>query len=63
MRIRAHNSGAKITATIQDTISAMLTTAKSEKVYSPAALWAKPIGTKPTAVTKVPVSMGKASDL
>ena len=31
-------SGAKITATNQDTISAMPTTAKIEKVYSPAAL-------------------------
>ena len=38
----------------------MLTTAKIEKVYSPAALRAKPIGTKPAMVTKVPVSIGKA---
>ena len=57
------SSGAKITATNQDTISAMLTTAKIEKVYSPAALRAKPIGTKPAIVTKVPVSIGKASVL
>src|SRR6516164_1206282 len=32
------SSGAKITATNQDTTSAMLTTAKSENVYSPAEL-------------------------
>ena len=54
-------SGAKITATNQDTISAMPTTAKIEKVYSPAALAAKPIGTKPAIVTSVPVSIGAAS--
>ncbi len=37
-------SGAKITATNQDTMSAMATTAKSENVYSPAELAAKPTG-------------------
>jgi hypothetical protein len=52
--------GANSTATNHETNSAMVTTAKIEKVYSPAALWAKPIGTKPAAVTNVPVSMGKA---
>jgi hypothetical protein len=56
-------SGAKITATNHDTISAMPTTAKIEKVYSPAVLAAKPIGTKPAIVTSVPVSIGAASEL
>src|SRR5208283_4364654 len=41
--------GANRTATNQETISAMDTTAKIENVYSPAALFAKPIGTKPAA--------------
>ncbi len=54
-------SGANITATNQETISAMPTTAKIEKVYSPAVLAAKPIGTKPAIVTSVPVSIGAAS--
>ena len=55
--------GANTTATTQDMISAMATTAKIEKVYSPAALRAKPIGTKPATVTSVPVSIGKAVDV
>ena len=38
----------------------MLTTAKIEKVYSPAELAAKPIGTKPAMVTSVPASIGMA---
>jgi hypothetical protein len=38
----------------------MVTTANSEKVYSPAELAAKPTGTKPAIVTKVPASMAKA---
>ena len=50
-----------MTATTQDSISAMPTTAKIENVYSPAELLAKPIGTKPAAVTREPVSIGKAS--
>ena len=41
----------------------MATTAKIEKVYSPAMLRAKPMGTKPATVTSVPVSMGKAVDV
>ena len=41
----------------------MVTTAKIENVYSPAALRAKPIGTKPAAVTNEPVSIGKANVL
>lgn len=51
------------TATSQDASTAILTTAKIEKVYSPAALLAKPIGTKPAMVTSDPVNMGKASVL
>ena len=54
------SSGAKTTATNQDTISAMLTTANSENVYSPAELAAKPTGTKPAMVTSVPASMANA---
>ena len=54
------SSGAKRTATNQDTMSAMATTANSEKVYSPAELAAKPTGTKPAMVTSVPASMAKA---
>ena len=54
------SSGAKITATNQETISAMLTTAKSENVYSPAELAAKPTGTNPAIVTSVPASMANA---
>src|SRR5208282_6217855 len=57
------SSGANSTATNQETMSAIVTTAKIEKVYSPAALRAKPIGTKPAMVTKVPVSIGRASVL
>src|SRR4249920_1072694 len=43
-RMATHSSGAKTTATNQDTINAIPTTAKSENVYSPAELLAKPIG-------------------
>jgi hypothetical protein len=57
----APSSGAKMTATNHETISAMLTTAKIEKVYSPAELRANPIGTKPAAVTNEPVSIANAS--
>ena len=57
------SSGANSTATNQDMISAMPTTTKIEKVYSPAELFAKPIGTKPAAVTNDPVSIGTASVL
>ncbi|EXI69762.1 MAG: hypothetical protein AW08_00255 [Candidatus Accumulibacter adjunctus] len=54
-------SGAKITATSQLMISEMATTEKIEKVYSPAELLAKPIGTKLAIVTSVPISIGAAS--
>ena len=47
LRTQTPSSGANSTATTQDASSAMATTAKIEKVYSPAALRAKPIGTKP----------------
>jgi hypothetical protein len=51
------------TATTQETSSAMLTTAKIEKVYSPAPDLARPTGMKPTAVISVPVSIGKAVEV
>jgi len=54
-------SGVNSTATNQETISAMDTTAKIEKVYSPAELLARPIGTKPAAETKEPVSIAMAT--
>jgi hypothetical protein len=56
-------SGMKMTATSQDARTAMLTTAKIENVYSPAELFANPIGTNPAMVTSDPVSIGKASVL
>ena len=62
-RIQTPSNGENTTATIQDANSAIATTAKIEKVYSPAALWAKPIGTNPATVTSVPVSMGKAVEV
>jgi hypothetical protein len=55
--------GANRTATIQERRSAKATTAKSENVYSPAALFAKPMGTKPATVTKVPVNIGNAVEV
>ena len=60
LRMMTPSSGAKITATNQETISAMLTTANSENVYYPAELAAKPTGTKPAIVTSVPASMANA---
>src|SRR6516164_6712517 len=62
-RSQAPSSGANSTATNQETTSAIVTTAKIENVYAPAELRAKPIGTKPAMVTKVPVSIGIASVL
>ena len=53
-------TGANSTATNHDAISAIATTAKIEKVYSPAELAAKPIGTKPAMVISAPVSIGAA---
>ena len=55
--------GVNRAATHHDPIKAMATTAKIEKVYSPAALWAKPIGTNAAIVTSVPASLGKAVEL
>jgi hypothetical protein len=63
LRIQTPSKGAKRTATTHDAISAMATTAKIEKVYSPAALCAKPMGTNPATVTSVPVSIGKAVEV
>ncbi len=53
-------SGANSTATSQDARRAMLTTANSENVYSPAELAARPMGMKPAMVTSVPASIAKA---
>ena len=60
-RIAMPSSGAKSTATTQEIIWEIATTAKMAKVYSPAELLAKPIGTKPAVVTSDPVSIGAAS--
>src|SRR5207245_1072342 len=62
-KIATPSSGAKMTATAHDTSRAMATTVNIENVYSPAALFANPIGMKPTTVTNVPVSIGKAVDV
>src|ERR1700684_4193034 len=59
LRSQTPSSGANNTATNHETMSAIVTTAKIENVYSPAALRAKPIGTKPAMGTKVPASIGK----
>ncbi len=56
-------TGAKVTATSHDVISAIPTTAKIENVYSPAELRANPMGTKPAIVISVPASIGAASVL
>src|SRR5258707_1168001 len=50
----------KMMATSHETMSAMATTAKRVKQYSPAPLLAKPTGRNPVTVTNVPVSMGNA---
>src|SRR5262245_16558525 len=60
LRMTTPSSGAKITATNQDTTSEIATTANSENVYSPAELAGKPTGTKPAIVTSVPASMANA---
>src|ERR1700760_4793594 len=59
-RITAPSRGVKMTATNQETSSAIVTTAKSENVYSPAELAAKPTGMKPAIVTSVPASIAIA---
>ena len=48
-------------AGFDEAIRAIATTWKSEMVYSPAPLRAKPIGTNPAMVISVPVSIGAAS--
>jgi hypothetical protein len=50
----------KSTAANHDTIKAMVTTWKIERVYSPVLDAAVAIGKKPAAVIKVPVNIGKA---
>ncbi len=56
-------TGANSTATIHDTSMATAITANRVKVYSPAELALRPMGTKPATVTRVPVSMGKAVEV
>ena len=56
-------TGAKITATNHDAMSAKAITANSEKVYCPVLLAAKPIGRNPKIVISVPVSMGNAVEV
>ena len=48
------------TAAIHDSSSAIVTTSKIERVYSPVADAAVAIGRKPAAVTRVPVNIGNA---
>src|SRR5260370_1184252 len=50
----------KIMATIHETSSAIATTAKRVKQYSPAPLLAKPTGRNPVTVTSVPVGISHA---
>ena len=50
------------TAAIHDSNSAIVTTWKIERVYSPVLEAAVAMGKKPAAVTSVPVSIGKAVD-
>ena len=52
--------GVNVTATTHDTKSAKPTTQKMLPVYSPTPDLAKPIGTKPAIVTKVPNNIGAA---
>src|SRR5690606_10704010 len=52
--------GMNSTAAIHETTSAIVTTSNSERVYSPTPEAAVAIGRKPAAVTRVPVSIGKA---
>src|SRR5882672_3249119 len=55
--------GVKMTATIHDTKSAIVTTANSVKQYSPAPLLANPTGRNPAHDTSVPVSIGNAVEV
>ncbi|MNP21044.1 hypothetical protein D3C76_1136490 [compost metagenome] len=57
------STGANNTATIHDTIMATAMTANRVKVYSPAELALRPMGTKPATVTSVPVSIGNAVEV
>ncbi len=56
-------NGVNRTATNQEATSAMPTTQKMPPAYSPTVELARPIGTKPAAVTSVPVNMGKAVEV
>ncbi|MCY1180114.1 hypothetical protein D9M73_205420 [compost metagenome] len=63
LRICTPSTGANSTATIHETIMATAITANRVKVYSPAMLSLRPMGTKPATVTKVPVSIGNAVEV
>ncbi len=52
--------GTKYTETNHDSTSAITVTAKIAKVYSPVTDLAMPMGRKPAAVIRVPVSIGMA---
>ncbi|MNN84242.1 hypothetical protein D3C76_1652470 [compost metagenome] len=56
-------TGANSTATTHETIMATAITANRVKVYSPAELPLRPMGTKPATVTRVPVSIGNAVEV
>ena len=60
LRICTPSTGANSTATTHDTSIATAITANRVKVYSPAELLLRPMGTKPATVTSVPVSIGNA---
>ena len=60
LRICTPRTGANKTATTQETNIATAITANRVKVYSPAELLLRPMGTKPATVTSVPVSIGNA---
>ena len=63
LRTQTPSKGVNRAATHHDAIRAMATTAKIEKVYSPAALRANQMGTNAAIVTSVPASLGKAVEL
>src|SRR4029453_8230686 len=63
LRPQTPSNGENTTATTHDANSAIATTAKIEKVYSPAGLGAKTLGPNPATVTRVPLSMGKAVEV
>ena len=53
----------KTTAAIHESSRAIVTTSKIARVYSPVPDLAVAIGRNPAAVTRVPVSIGKAVEV